>query len=182
MTEIIEKIISWAERIPEIRVIILEGSMVSLAQVDELSDYDLNLFITDHEKFSRNEKWLKIFDDVVLYQKPGFYYKGTFIPSYLVLYAHSPRIDFSFWDIEILKDFVTTRTLPEFYKNGYKILLDKDGIAKNLPEPSHKGYAIHKPDKAIVLKNIYDFWFEVYCIAKYLNRGSLFYAKMIENS
>lgn len=182
MIKIIENIIIWAENEPKIRALILEGSMVSGTETDELSDYDINLFLTDDKKYTESNTWIYTFDDVVMYQKPDFTFGKWYIPSRLVVYKNSPRIDFSFWNVRILKHFVEKRQLPEWYKNGCRILLDKDNIASKLPEPTHDGYSISKPSKDNVLKTIYDFWFEVYCVAKYLKRGSVFYAKMVENS
>ncbi|MBN2018190.1 MAG: aminoglycoside 6-adenylyltransferase [Candidatus Cloacimonetes bacterium] len=181
MIEIIKKIIDWAENEPEIRALILEGSMVSGKKTDELSDYDLNFFVTDYTKYINCNEWLYSFDEVVIYQKPDFTFKKWYIPSRLVVYKHSPRVDFSFWNIDILKQFVDIQRLPDFYKNGYKVFVDKDDIASKLPQPSQDGYAIVKPSKDEVLKNIYDFWYEAYCVAKYCHRGNLFFAKMLEN-
>jgi len=182
MIDIIENIIQWAESEPEIRALILEGSMVSGANTDKLSDYDLNLFVTDDKQYSESNDWIYAFDDVTVYQKPDFTFEKRYIPSRLVVYKNSPRVDFSFWNVDILKHFVEKQHLPEFYKNGYRILLDKDNIASKLPEPTHDGYAISKPLKDDLLKTIYDFWYEAYCVVKYLKRGSLFFAKMVENS
>lgn len=181
MIEIIEKIISWASAHPDIRALILEGSMVSGQETDELSDYDLNFYMLNPDVFAEHNEWLYQFDDVIVYQKPDFMYEQSHIPSRLVVYENSPRVDFSFWNVDILKKFVQKQHLPEFYKNGYGILLDKDGLASKLPEPTHDGYIISKPSKDELLKTIYDFWYEAYCVAKYLKRGSLFYAKMVEN-
>ena len=181
MIEIIGKIVSWAQQELKIRAIILEGSIVSGAKIDKLSDYDLNIYITDYSKFVKNNDWMYTFDDVIVYQKPDFTYDEWYIPSRLVVYKHSPRVDFSFWNIDILKQFIEKQELPEFYKNGYKVLIDKDRITSQLHEPSHDGYAIARPCKDEFLKTIFDFWYEVYCVVKYLKRESLFYTKMIEN-
>ena len=49
--DILDKIIKWAENENEIKVIILEGSKGSSKVTDELSDYDINLFVTNNQKY-----------------------------------------------------------------------------------------------------------------------------------
>ena len=58
------------------------------------------------------------------------------------------------------------------YPQGFKITASRNG----------EGYIIPKPNRSTFLQFIYDFWFETYCIAKYLYRNDLWYAKKMENS
>jgi len=175
------KIVQWAQGEPEIRVVILEGSRASDCNTDALSDYDLNVFVTDGASFTSNNHWITIFDDVLVYQKEKFFHKNIEIPTRLVVYENSPKVDFSFWPIEMLHEIVDSKTLPEHYRNGYKVLLDKDNITQDMPAALFDGFVIGKPTKDEVLTTIYNFWFETYCIVKYLKRNSLWYAKVLEN-
>ena len=179
--DILDKIIKWAETEPEIRAVILEGSMASGSRTDELSDYDLNLFTGDYGKYSSGDGWIKKFDDILVYQKEKFFYKNIEIPTRLVIYQNSPRVDFSFWPVNILHDMADNKVLPEAYKNGYSVLLDKDNIAGKIIRPCRDGFKITRPEKDELLTAIYDFWFEACIIAKYLKRERLWFANVLEN-
>ena len=179
--DVLDKIIEWAKGEAAIRAVILEGSRASSSDTDEFSDYDLNIFVTDDTKYLSDSRWITTFDDVLVYQKEGLFCKNTRIPTRLVVYKESPKVDFSFWPISMLREIVDSKVLPERYRNGYKVLLDKDGITQNMPAARYDGYVIGKPTKNEVLTTLYNFWFEAYCIAKYLRRESLWYVKVLEN-
>lgn len=178
---ILGRILEWAQSESEIRVMILEGSRASDTTTDTLSDYDLNLFVTDYAKYTSDNHWITKFDAVLVYQKEKFFHKGMEIPTRLVVYENSPKVDFSFWPISILREIVDGKTLPERYRNGCTVLFDKDNIAQGMPPPCFDGFIISKPTTDEVLTTIYNFWFEAYCVAKYLKRNSLWYAKILEN-
>jgi aminoglycoside 6-adenylyltransferase len=178
---ILNKIIEWAENESDIRVLILEGSRASNSYIDELSDYDLNVFVVNHNKYTSDNSWINKFDQVLIYQKEKFFYKNTEIPTRLVVYKNNPKVDFSFWPINILHEIIDNKILPESYKNGYKVLLDKDKITDGILSPSNNGFLISKPTEDELLTTIYNFWFEAYCIVKYLKRDSLWYAKTLES-
>ncbi len=178
---ILDNIISWAANEPEIRAVILEGSRALGAKTDELSDYDLNLFTAGHDKYISDNDWMKKFDAVLVYQKEKILYENFEIPTRLVIYKNSPRVDFSFWPLDILRGFADNKALPEAYKNGYSVLLDKDGVAAKLPPPGFDGFIITRPEKDELLTVIYDFWFEACIIAKYLKRDRLWFANVLAN-
>jgi aminoglycoside 6-adenylyltransferase len=69
--------------------------------------------------------------------------------------------------------------MPESYKNGYCVLIDKDGITRNLPEATGTGYILKKPGADEFLETIYNFWFEMMAILKYLHKGSIWHVKTI---
>ena len=121
------------------------------------------------------------FDTVLVYQKEKFFHKDIEIPTRLVVYKNSPKVDFSFWPINILHEIADNNILPEQYRNGYTVLLDKDKITENMSSPCFDGFIVGKPTEDDVLTTIYDFWFEAYCIVKYLKRDGLWFAKILEN-
>ncbi len=69
----------------------------------------------------------------------------------------------------------------ESYPVGFRVLVDKDGLAAQLKPPTGIGFGIQPPGRDEFLGTIYDFWFEAYCVAKYLSRRDVWYAKLIEN-
>ncbi|MCF7792887.1 MAG: aminoglycoside 6-adenylyltransferase [Candidatus Cloacimonetes bacterium] len=179
--KILTNIIDWAETIDQIKVIILEGSLAAGEEKDELSDFDINLFVEDTEQFLQNDEWFTQFDEIVVFQKERTFYRDTFIRTRLVIYQNSRRVDFSLWPVSILESWIKNQELPEFYKNGYEILLDKLNIADNLTKPSYDGYPVTKPSKDVFLQTIYNFYFEAAIIAKYLSRGNLWFACKLSN-
>lgn len=178
MDDVISKTIEWAENEPSIRAIILEGSRGSGGNVDEFSDFDLNVFIQEEKKFMLGDAWLNTFDHVLVYQNEKFNYQNIIIPTRLVFFEHLPRIDFSFWPLYLLEE-MKEENLPESYKNGFQVLIDKDGLSRQLPRPSGGGFNLVRPDPDEFLETIYNFWFEMMVCTKYMQRGSLWFVKTI---
>ena len=179
---LIEKIIALAHADEDIRAIILEGSLAAGFQVDELSDYDVNIYALDFKKYLVDDRWMSQIGDVLLYQKEQFQFYDAVVPTRLVLFRDRQRVDFSFWRLTLLSEIVRGDKEYESYKNGYQILVDKDHLAGQLKPPSGTGFSIAPPGREAFLQTIYDFWFEAYCVARYLSRRDLWYAKRIENS
>jgi len=178
---LIDKITSFAQADPDIRAVILEGSLAVNSHVDELSDYDVNIFASNYEKYLADDAWMSQFGAVLVYQKEHFPFYDAIVPTRLVVYQGSPRIDFSFWHPRLLAEIVQGEKEYESYKNGYRVLADKDRLTERLKPPTGDGFLISSPGRDEFLRTIYDFWFEAYCVAKYLYRGDLWYAKLIEN-
>lgn len=168
----------WAEGEPSIRVLILEGSRGGEVIPDEYSDYDINVFIRGENRFLQENAWMNEFGSILVYQKDDFDYRGITIDTRLILYKDSPRIDFSFWPENLLVGEMTEK-LPESYRNGYRLLVDKDGAGSRLPEPTGDGFGLRKPGSDVFLENIYFFWFEILASLKYLRRGNLWFLKSI---
>jgi aminoglycoside 6-adenylyltransferase len=179
---ILDRIIELGNKDEDIRAVILEGSLAVNTQVDELSDYDINIFATHYEKYINDDSWLSQIGEVMLYQKEQIIFYGAVVPSHLVLFRDRQRVDFSYWDVSLLSEMVQGDKVYESYKNGYQIMVDKDHLAQQLKPPSGDGFAISPPQRYEFLETIYGFWFEAYCVAKYLSRQDLWYAKLIENS
>ncbi len=180
-SSLIDRIIALAQADDDIRSVILEGSLVVRSHVDALSDYDINIFSRDFDRYLSDDGWMSQFGDVLVYQKEMFQFYGAIIPTRLVIFRDRPRVDFSFWRISLLTDLVQGFKEYESYRNGYRVLVDKDQLARQLPAPDGLGFSITRPSRDEFLQTIYDFWFEACCVAKYLVRQDLWYAKLIEN-
>jgi aminoglycoside 6-adenylyltransferase len=177
---IFERAIEWAKKQETIRVMFLTSTRAADGPIDELSDYDVALFTYDSQPFIFNSSWMKEIGNVWVYQKCQFDYKGQEIITRLVVFEDGERIDFSFWNVSILADFLRNG-LPDEFNIGYKVIFDKDGITKNLPKPTNNGFKEPMPAKDYFLKRIHDFWYNTYCIAKYLKRKDLFHVKLIQS-
>jgi len=74
-------IIEWGQQDKNIRVMILEGSMAAHDHVDELSDFDLNLFVVDKTRYTDDNSWMKKYGDILIFQKNNFKIIDVNIPS-----------------------------------------------------------------------------------------------------
>ena len=54
-------------------------------------------------------------------------------PTWLVIFEGSRKVDFSLLPLANLRDTIDAGPLPELYDRGYRVLLDKDGLAARLP-------------------------------------------------
>ena len=137
---LLDKIVTFALADEDIRAVILEGSLATGALVDELSDYDINIYARRYEPYLRDDRWMSRFGEVLLYQKEEFQFYAASIPTRLVLYLGGQRIDFSFWQLDLLSEMASGTKEYESYKNGYQILVDKDRLAEQLKPPSGAGF------------------------------------------
>ncbi|MBI2051176.1 aminoglycoside 6-adenylyltransferase [Candidatus Roizmanbacteria bacterium] len=182
MDEILKKVVSWAESQESIRSLILTSSRAGASKTDEFSDYDVMVLTDNAEPYLISDEWLKTIDNVWVYQKEQFMHDESVIPTRLTIFQGGTKVDFSFWKTEILKNFIKNGfSETDDLNRGYQVLLDKDGLTKDLPKPSIKFFQIPKPDKDEFLTTVHDFWFEFLGVAKYLKRGDLFFAKKINN-
>ena len=90
MDTLIDKITAFAQADPGIRAVILEGSLAVGSHVDELSDYDINIFASNYEKYLADDAWMSQFGAVLVYQKEQFPFYDAIIPNRLVVYQGSP--------------------------------------------------------------------------------------------
>jgi aminoglycoside 6-adenylyltransferase len=180
--EIISKLTTFGKADESIRAVILEGSQSTGKFTDDLSDYDVNIFTNDARHYLSSDLWLKQFGDVLIYQKEQLEIFGEIIPTRLAVFKDGSRIDFSFWPVSVLLEMTNGAKPYESYRNGFTILVDKDGLAKSLPKPDGKGFQVDKSGRDEFLQTLYDFWFEAYCVARSLARGDLWFAKRIEAS
>ncbi len=177
----LEKIIRWASGKENISALILTGSLASQGFIDKLSDYDIAVYGNSFD-FIKNDNWLEEIEDhlVCIHDKFNFY--NYEIPTRLTIFDPYFKVDFSFHLLEVLNKLIDSSTLPDEYNVGYKILLDKQGLAEKLPKPTFSGFILKKPEEEEFVKNIDEFWFEAYHVAKYLSRGDLWTAIMRDRS
>src|SRR5437867_835095 len=62
---------------------------------------------------------------------------------------------------------------------GYRLLLDKDGLAPCLPPPTFPAYVAPKPSAQREQEVVEEFWWETTYVAKYLWRGELVAARTV---
>lgn len=170
-SEVLENFKNWAEAQDNVRCAILTSSRVRPdATIDFLSDYDIELYVSDLEMFQLNDDWLSHFGEIMVRwpYKPRSTGKEAWITR-LVLFDDGLRFDFQITDELTIE--------KNQYDNGYKVLIDKDGVAKDLKPPTYSEIIINKPSKEDFETLVNEFWWDAYYVAKYLYRDELPFAK-----
>lgn len=169
--EMIESFKRFADDHDQVRTLIMTSSRTRDAEIDFLSDYDIEIYVNDISLFESDD-WLSYFGPVMV----RWPYKPSLNDHWinrLVLFKDRVRVDFQ---ISNLRDIDESR-----YINGYEVLVDKDDKA-NLNEATYDEFIIRKPDKESFEKLVNEFWWNVYYVPKYLWRDQLPFAKyMLEH-
>ncbi len=174
--EVLSCLTAWAENNDLVRAAVLTSSRVSPdASIDFLSDYDIELYVNDLKLFKESDQWLDVFGPIMVRwpYKP----RSTLSPEWitrLILFKDGVRIDFQITDKLELESTA--------YDNGYRILVDKDGILEHLAEPTYLQYIINKPGSEEYQTLVHEFWWDAFYVPKYLWRDELPFAKyMLDN-
>lgn len=161
----------WANNNELVRTAILTSSRVSKDKnIDFLSDYDIELYVSDITEFSNSDDWLKDFGEIMVRWpfKPRSTGQAGWITR-LILFKDGVRIDFQITQQNTID--------ANRYDNGYEVLIDKDGLGSYLSEPTYSEFIIKKPSKEEYETLVHEFWWDAYYIPKYLWRDELPFAK-----
>jgi aminoglycoside 6-adenylyltransferase len=181
LDKIFANVIAWAKTEDAIRAAIVEGSRArrgghgDQSVVDRFSDYDLNLYVADVAPYIRSAAWIEQISPIWA-METEFDPDGT--TSRLVLFAGGHDIDFKFVPVTMLHACVEQQTLPDEYHRGYKVVLDKDGLASRLPPPGNKALAKQPPTEEQFIYAVNVFWFELFHLVKSLHRQELWHVKI----
>lgn len=177
----IPNILKWAPEEPSIRAIILVGSRARSQAVDRFSDYDFSIFCTTHQPYTQDEKWLSKIGHVWACVHEKMPWGPHVFPVRLVIFEGGVKADFAFFPLEFLQALAKAPVLPPEYDRGYQVLLDKDGVAKQMAKPRERLFQ-KKLDDDEFQRIAREFWFEAYHVAKYLVREDLWSVKFRANS
>lgn len=173
----LEKIKKWAETQPGIRVVLLTSSRANeRKKIDRLSDYDIELYVTNLKPYTDNE-WLQHFGKILIVLSEKRVLLGAEQQIEMVIYEAGTKIDFTIIPMDILKKIIDLPCLPDWLNDGYKVILDKDGITDTMRQPSFKAYIPQKPTDQEYQELINEFWWELMYVAKNLARNEILPAK-----
>lgn len=174
----IEKIRHWAKTQTGIRVVLLTSSRAgNKKSSDHLSDYDIELYVDDPRPYTEDSKWLEYFGSILIMLPEKRILLGIEQPARMVIYEDGTKVDFTIIEMDILKQIIDLPSLPDWLDNGYRVLLDKDGVTKKLRKPAYKAYIPKKPTNREFQELINEFWWETTYVAKNLRRGEILPAK-----
>ncbi len=174
--EILTTFSDWAHSNDIVRAAVLTSSRVKPdINVDDLSDYDIELYVSDLHPFQRGDDWLEIFGPILVRWpcKPRTTSRERFTTR-LILFKDFVRIDFQITD--------KTEIEPSCYDDGYQILIDKDNLTTCLNEPTFKEHITKIPAREEFETLVNEFWWAVTYVPKYLWRDEFTFAKyMLDN-
>jgi len=161
----------------EIRAILVVGSQArQVKPADEYSDLDLALYTVEgfEQKSENYLEWLRDFAPVwMIVEDHSGETKG-----WLILYQGGIKVDFSVTSIGRLQPLINEKYLWSEQERGYTILLDKDGIAAQLPAPTlFDPPPYTPPTPAQFIKCVEGFYYGAVYLAKQVVRGNLWKAK-----
>lgn len=174
--EVLAQFDEWARKNDLVRAAVLTSSRVNPeAHIDFLSDYDIDLYVADLRPFQRNDDWLSAFGPILARwpYKPRSMIGETAVTR-LVLFKDGVRIDFHITD--------EAEIGPDTYRDGYRVLIDKDDLTACLGEPTYQEHVVKAPSREEFEAVVNEFWWDATYVPKYLCRDELPFAKyMLDN-
>jgi aminoglycoside 6-adenylyltransferase len=172
VTTLYELILAWAEQDENVRALVLTGSTArDDGRKDEFSDLDVEVIARDGQPLLESDAWFEAFGEIWAMLR----FDERQYPTRLLIYEGGSKVDFTVGDRGRLDE--QRETLDDLYERGYRVLLDKDGIAEGLPAPTGLFEVAAPPTQAEFRFVVEEFWFEAMHMPKYLVRGDLWVVK-----
>lgn len=177
---IIRKLILLGENNDSVRAMILTSSRCdSNAPVDVFSDYDVEIFTDSPSAFGASDEWFEALGPVLTLLRLDGQDEGERWHTRLVLYDDGTRVDYQIAHLDELKKICQMASLPDSYDIGYKVLIDKDGVAASLKKPTYRAYIPAPPSESEYAFLVNGFWWNSTYVSKYLWRDDLMAAKFM---
>ncbi len=140
--EVLALIVEFARSDDRIRAVVMNGSRANPnAQRDIFQDYDIAFFVTDVEPYREESRVVPHFGVPLLVEKvedqvyrPGLR-DGRY--TYNVQFTDGNRTDMAFLHVDMLE--------RRPFDSLTRVLLDKDGLTADLPNPSERSHFITEP-------------------------------------
>jgi aminoglycoside 6-adenylyltransferase len=178
--DVLARIVRWADAEEPVRLILLTSSRANpAAPRDLLSDYDPALIVTEVLPYLRSDDWLHGFGTPLLVVRDAEQMYGLEKHNCMVLYDDGTKIDYSIWPLAVIPRIRETGQLPEEFDVGYRALVDKDGLARDLPPASQTAHVPSKPTEQEFQALVEEFWWVTTYVAKNLWRDELMPVKVL---
>jgi aminoglycoside 6-adenylyltransferase len=171
-------IMNYVRNEDNIRAVVLNGSRANPnAPKDIFQDYDIACLVNDMSPYFKNPNIPPLFGEIMILQEPedmqeppaendGHY-------TYLMQFKDGNRIDLSFDPPELFKAVIEDSLTV--------VLLDKDGILKDIPPSSDKDYLPKPPTEKLFQDCCNEFWWVSAYVAKGLWRNELTFVKHMQD-
>ncbi|MNK47439.1 Aminoglycoside 6-adenylyltransferase [compost metagenome] len=181
--EKLKLIIEWSEKNEDVRVLLLTSSLANpFAPVDEFSDLDLEFIFENNTNYISDKSWTLNFGNPIAMVEEDENYFDDKHAMKMVLYDDGVKADFKLYSKSNFIEEIRQKELPKDWDIGYKILIDKDGITKQMQQPTYQVSIIKRPSKKEFQNVINDFWWDTTYVAKCLVRDEIFYAKYMSET
>jgi aminoglycoside 6-adenylyltransferase len=179
--EVLNQITHWAKDRPDIRAVLLTSSRARPgAATDAFSDFDVILVAEDIRPYLEDESWLGDFGKVlVLYRDPVKSEYGFERFIRVTQYENGLKIDFTLWPVGLLQSVAGMPELPDYLDDGYRVLLDKDGLTQGMKAPSRRAFVPRPPTEDEYRIFVEEFFSNAPYVAKHIRRGDLFPLKAL---
>lgn len=97
----------------------------------------------------------------------------------MVLYDDGTKIDYSVWPLATMRRIRDTGRLPDEFDVGYRVILDKNGLARDLPPPTHTAHIPAPPTAREFQSLVEECWWVATYVAKFLWRDESLTAKVL---
>lgn len=171
--EMMRLILDFARGNDHIRMVGMEGSRVNPnIPKDEFQDFDITYFVDDIDEFTKDDKWLSYFGDILMMQKPE---DMELFPaeeegySYILLFTDYNKLDLTLLEKHHLSRYLNDDKLRV-------ILLDKDGELQPEIVATDEEYWIKKPSARGFDDCCNEFWNVTPYVVKGLCRKELLFA------
>lgn len=181
--EMFDLILSVANRDSRIRAVYMNGSRANPnIKKDIFQDYDIVYVVTETESFLREENWVSVFGEPIIFQEPDKLDKmqGRDVDfkngyTYLMQFTDGNRIDLHIQPMEMLiKEYVKDKlTIP---------LLDKDSCLPQIPPTTDEDYWVKRPTYGQYFSRCNNFWWVAPYCAKGLWREEILFTIEVMNS
>lgn len=170
-------IIGVAQTDDRIRAVYMNGSRTNPnVPKDIYQDYDIVYLVTETSSFVKNEKWIRVFGDLIMVQEPDKNDIACGIPmnfehsyGYLMLFTDGNRIDLH----------IQTKECIDIEDKLTVVLLDKDNVIPPIPAPTDIDYHVKKPTEPQYTSRCNNFWWCLQNVAKGIRLDELPYAKQM---
>ena len=193
--DIAAAVTEWARHEDNVRVAILTSSRADPTwAVDELSDYDIELFVRDLEPFLEGDAWLHTFGEILvkdpykpeltevtITSRPDGSRQVEGNAGSMVIFTDGERIDFGIMLVSALEDDLQTHG-GYFNDMGYRVLLDKDGWTSGAIAPTYRQFDTKPPTEEEFLQVVHGFWWDITYVAKCLYRDQVFLGQRMLNT
>ncbi|MCF6409881.1 aminoglycoside 6-adenylyltransferase [Pseudalkalibacillus salsuginis] len=170
--EMMDLILSKAERDERIRAVVLNGSRANPnVKRDIFQDYDIVYLVNDIASFTDDHSWVDYFGERIMMQMP----EEKVLPlanddgrfPYLMQFIDGNRIDLT---------LISINKIDELNWESLSIpLLDKDDLVSDLPPSDDRDFHIKRPGKKEYEDTCNEFWWICLNISKGLWREELSY-------
>jgi aminoglycoside 6-adenylyltransferase len=173
--DVVSSLARWAESNADIRAVLLTSSRANPhATVDEFSDYDVILAVTDIGGYLESDAWLEHFGRVLTVYRDPIHIEfglGRFIR--VTHYEDGTKIDYTVYPVDLLTRIAREPELPADLDVGYTVLVDKDKLTEQLKPPTYKAHIPAMPTEKEYQTLVEEFFSEAMYVAKHICREDL---------